>query len=103
LRDDDAPLAFIAFDLLFEDGAVLLDLPWTERRERLEKLHRGLDVDDVELVSVARRGGKALIERAHAEHWAGVVAKRRDATYRSGERTGDWVKVIFPGRPFEMP
>jgi len=92
-----------AFDLIFEEGAVLLDQPWTARRKRLEHLFRSIDLPGVRLVPSVRRGGKALLERAHAERWAGVVARRTDSTYRSGERTGDWIKIVFPGRPFELP
>jgi bifunctional non-homologous end joining protein LigD len=100
--DTDGVPVLHAFDLIFEDGAVLLDLAWTERRKRLEQLFRTIELPDARLVPSVRRGGKALLERAHAERWAGVVAKRTESTYHSGERTGDWIKHIFPGRAFQL-
>ncbi len=96
-------LVLHVFDLLFEDGAVLLELPWTERRKRLEKLLQAIAPRHTVLVPVVRRGVRAALEQAHAGHWAGLVAKRKDSPYRSGERTGDWIKVVFPGRPFVLP
>jgi DNA ligase 1 len=36
-----APVIFVAYDLLYQDGAVLLETPLAERRVRLEELLRG--------------------------------------------------------------
>lgn len=98
IEDDEAGPIFHAFDLLFDDGTVLLEEPWRERRKRLEQRLRGVELPDVRLVPVVRRGGPALLDRAGEEGWRGIVAKRADAPYRPGERTGDWIKVIGPGR-----
>jgi len=87
--------AFHAFDLLFEDGDVLVEEPWTERRQRLERLLHGIRLEDCRLVPVVRRGGKPLMERARREGWAGIVAKRTSSPYRAGERSGDWLKLVF--------
>jgi len=99
IAGDERTRVFHAYDLLFEDGAVLLDRPWRERRHRLEQLFEGLDVPDVELVPVWRCTAVEAIERAVGEGRAGVVAKRRDSRYRPGERTDDWLKLIFRGNP----
>jgi ATP-dependent DNA ligase len=79
------PVRFVAFDLLEQDGEVLLDEPFTARRKRLEKLVRKpLDLTP------------RTLDRAEAEPWLqgaeGVIAKELDAPYRPGERTG-MVKV----------
>jgi ATP-dependent DNA ligase len=78
---ETTPTRFIAFDLLADDDAVLLELPQSERRERL-----------------ARRIGEpvdltpATEEPSEAEPWLrdaeGVIAKRQDARYCPGERVG---------------
>jgi ATP-dependent DNA ligase len=78
---EQTPTRFIAFDLLAEDDESLLELPQHERRARLEKL-----VDaPVDLTPV-------VFDAAGAQEWLqgaeGVVAKRLDAPYRPGERTG---------------
>jgi bifunctional non-homologous end joining protein LigD len=94
--DESGDLVLYAYDLIFEDGDVLVDLPWKRRRERLEKLLSGVEASDVQLVPVTKRGGPSLLKKAREEGWAGVVAKRTDSPYRSGERSGDWVKLVFP-------
>jgi bifunctional non-homologous end joining protein LigD len=93
--DDSGNLAFFVYDLIFEDGDVLVDVPWEQRRERLEKLLSAVDGPDVRLLPVSRRGGPSLLKKALAEGWAGIVARRTDSPYRSGERSGDWIKLVF--------
>src|SRR5215207_4635653 len=63
-RMGDTPVTYMIFDLLYVDGRTLMDLPYTERRERLEDL--GLE---------------------------GLVAKRLDSRYLPGRRTRAWLKV----------
>lgn len=93
--DDDGQLILFVYDLIFENGEVLADEPWEKRRKRLEALLSAVEADDVRLVPVSRRGGPSLVKRAHGQGWAGIVAKRIDSAYRSGERSGDWVKLVF--------
>jgi ATP-dependent DNA ligase len=78
---EQTPAGFVAFDLLALGDDVLMDLPYTERRERLEKT---LPKD---LVS------PATADRDAAGQWLtglseGVIAKDADAPYRPGERVG---------------
>jgi ATP-dependent DNA ligase len=79
----ETPARFKAFDLLAHDDEVLLELPYDERRRRLEAL------DGLELTPVVHAAPEA-------ERWLreeeGVIAKERDAPYRPGERVG-MVKV----------
>lgn len=87
----ETPCVFIVFDLLVDGrGKSLADLPLAERRERLEAF-------------VARFAGKngplelspATDDVKQAAKWFhmgtgldGIVAKRTDLPYQSGERTG---------------
>jgi ATP-dependent DNA ligase len=78
----ETPAAFVAFDLLADGDESLLDLPYDERRARLE----GLIVAPVELTPCTR-------DREAAGAWLtgsseGVIAKDGTAPYRPGERTG---------------
>ena len=82
----ETPAGFVAFDLLAEDRKVLLELPYVERRERLESVVRA----PVELTPCTQ-------DLANAGQWLtgtseGVIAKQAAAPYRPGERTG-MVKV----------
>ncbi|MGD8276543.1 MAG: DNA polymerase ligase N-terminal domain-containing protein [Gemmatimonadota bacterium] len=95
VEGDDGAATYLAFDLLFVDGDVLVERPWLERREALDRLLDGVETESVRRVPVVRRGGKTLADRARREAWAGIVAKRIDSPYRAGERSGDWLKRIF--------
>jgi ATP-dependent DNA ligase len=78
----ETPAALVAFDLLAEGDETLLELPYGERRERLA----AVVADPVELTP-------STPDPASATEWLagtgeGVIAKRADAPYRPGERTG---------------
>jgi len=83
-------IVFCAFDLLHLDGADLIHLPLTERREKVAKVI----ADSGVLVSKELPGTAAeVIDGVRRLKLEGVVAKRRDSTYESGERSGAWVKL----------
>jgi ATP-dependent DNA ligase len=82
----ETPAALVAFDLLAEGDDDLVELPYTERRERLAKLV----ADPVELTPStgdAEAAGQWL-----AGTGEGVIAKQASAPYKPGERVG-MVKV----------
>ncbi len=81
----ETPATYIAFDVLAEDDDVLLELPWRERRDRLE----ARDLGSAELTPVVGTAAAAADWLRTAE---GVIAKDVEAPYRPGERKG-MVKV----------
>ena len=76
------PAAFVAFDLLAEDDEVLMDLPYLERRARLEQVIEP-PVQLTPMVEDHEGAGAWLTGQSE-----GVIAKRADAPYKPGERTG---------------
>jgi bifunctional non-homologous end joining protein LigD len=84
------PVSFAVFDLLEERGASLAEMPWSERRARLEALEVGVDGVSV---PAAYDDGEALLELVAARGIEGVVAKRHDSRYLPGKRGSGWVKV----------
>jgi bifunctional non-homologous end joining protein LigD len=89
------PVHFIAFDLLYLDGHLLYDVPYTERRAALDGLELaagpieappylpGSEIDQVgELLDFTREQGLE-----------GIVAKRLDSPYRPGRRVDFWRKI----------
>jgi ATP-dependent DNA ligase len=78
---EQTPTKFIAFDVLAVDDDVLLELPQSERRARLEALVAA----PVDLTPYTTDPDAAQEWLQNAE---GVVAKQLDAPYRPGERTG---------------
>ena len=80
---EQTPAGFVAFDLLAVGDEVLLELPYTERRERLAAAVEGSDVQLTPATDDAEAAGVWLTGQSE-----GVIAKRSDAYYQPGERTG---------------
>jgi bifunctional non-homologous end joining protein LigD len=80
------------FDVLYLDGRSLLELPWDERRRRLEELALAGPTWAVPPAFTDVPGSDVL--RASADQGLeGVVAKRRDSRYQPGRRSPAWIKV----------
>lgn len=85
------PARYIVFDMLVTaKGASIAEKPLEERRAELERFFETLPKDDALVLS------PATTDRAVASGWLaeeniaidGVIAKRLDCNYRSGERDG---------------
>ncbi len=85
----DVPVAFVAYDLLEEDGVDIRDLPLRQRRTRLERL--GIRVSE-ELSSPDWQGLAILRAESRARHVEGLMLKRWSSPYRPGRKRGDWWK-----------
>jgi len=81
MLSEQTPTRFIAFDLLAFDDASLLELPQSERRDRLE----GMIAPPLDLTPCTESPDEAQPWLQGAE---GVIAKRQDAPYKPGERVG---------------
>ena len=77
----ETPATFVAFDLLAEDDEILLELPYLERRARLE----ARDLGDARLTPMVRSPEAAEVWLQEEE---GVIAKQARAPYLPGERIG---------------
>jgi DNA ligase-1 len=86
------PLTTFVFDLVWLDGASLLDRPLTERWRALDEV-----VAPSLLVPRAVIGStteaEAFLEQAIARGHEGVMAKALDAPYEAGSRGFAWLKV----------
>ena len=84
------------YDALIVEGEDLRELPWTQRRARLEALMPRLPAERFDL--------SAVVEADHFEHLAeiragardeaieGLMLKRKDSPYVAGRKTGLWYK-----------
>jgi ATP-dependent DNA ligase len=88
----ETPAMLIVFDLLQDaDGTLLVDEPLTTRRKRLEAFARKYFSKSGRI-----RLSPATAKLADAKKWLtrvgatldGIIAKRRDLPYRTGDRTG---------------
>ena len=85
-------LHFYAFDLIAYKGKDLRKLSLIDRRTLLEKSALTRMREPVRLSSVFPTSPSQLVAAARKSGLEGVVAKRGDSRYESGERSGAWVK-----------
>jgi ATP-dependent DNA ligase len=83
----ETPAELMAFDLLELGGKSLLDQPLSRRREALERFHATNKASGLHLspITADRRTALEWLERSGGA-LDGVIAKRADLEYRSGER-----------------
>ncbi|CAN5496276.1 ATP-dependent DNA ligase [soil metagenome] len=88
------PVYFVVFDLLWLDGRSTISAPLSQRRSLLEDLFASpagaWQITNRLLGPVTDE----LLEQARAAGLEGLIVKR-DAPYRPGKRSKDWVKVKF--------
>ena len=83
-------IVFYAFDLLHFNGEDLTGLPLTERRKRLVSIVKGSPI----LLSDPLPGtAEQVLHAISRVGLEGIIAKRKDSRYQSGERSGAWVKL----------
>ncbi|MCP8999544.1 ATP-dependent DNA ligase [Pseudarthrobacter sp. RMG13] len=86
------PVRLMLFDLLSDAGGDLRRLPFAKRRERLEEFHHPSECP-VELSAVLDEKIEHILESARELGLEGVMAKRTDSRYVSGQRTRTWIKI----------
>jgi bifunctional non-homologous end joining protein LigD len=87
----DTPVAFVAFDVLWLDGELLVDRPQTERRRVLDDL--GLKGRAWQTAPVLDATPEELLEACRQTGLEGFMAKKLDAPYAVGRRSTAWWKV----------
>jgi DNA ligase 1 len=96
---NDIPVKYVAFDLLYQDGELLLDEALVKRKERLEALLRGAPaaIRDAERTQCGSADAVRLAFRKSldAGH-EGIVAKASNSPYTPGRRGGFWFKLKEP-------
>jgi len=99
----DYPIHLRAYDLLSEGDTDLRELPFAERRAKLEAFVRKLDdpridlsptipLDDWQALAAARADPAGAGAGEDSEAVEGVMLKRRDAPYLPGRPKGQWWK-----------
>jgi len=87
----EAPVNYMAFDLLWLDGRSLMDRPYEERRAALRALLA--DGERWQVPDHVAGGGAQLLAATREQGLEGIVAKRLDSPYEPGRRSGVWRKV----------
>ena len=87
----EAKLLYCAFDLTFCDGEDLRGLTLLERKKRLKNI-----LPRNRLIAFSRHRkqcGTKFFEEAERKGLEGIMAKRADSKYLSGDRTDNWLKI----------
>jgi DNA ligase-1 len=88
----DNPAAFIAFDVLYRDGELLMDKPLRERRRALEALTSCMPTTKVTEVSTAQEIDRAFCTARDCRN-EGLVLKDPESLYTPGRRGKAWLKL----------
>jgi DNA ligase 1 len=92
----ELPVRYLAYDLMVSRGGSHIDVPFRERRARLEALARAF-VHPMHIHSSRALSGEADVDAAfdlaRAGGFEGLVLKRADAPYEAGSRGRAWLKV----------
>jgi bifunctional non-homologous end joining protein LigD len=86
----ETPINYCVFDMLWLDGYNLMGLPLTDRKTILKDLVEG---NEVLRFSESFDDGQALYHQALDLDLEGIVAKRKDSSYRPNARDNDWLKT----------
>ena len=87
----EAKLLYCAFDLTFCDGEDLRGLTLLERKKRLKNI-----LPRHKLIAFSRhrnKSGTKFFKEAERKGLEGIMAKRADSKYLSGDRTDNWLKI----------
>ena len=95
-RGGTGRLLFYAFDLIAQGDEDLRGRPLLERKAALKTM-LGKAPENVVYLEHFERPGGAVLGSACRMGLEGIVSKRADSPYRSGERSGAWVKAKCRG------
>lgn len=87
----EAPVSFVAFDMLELDEETIMNLPLIERKNQLS-----LNVCDGKRIHISRyieEYGELYYDEVLKHNLEGIVAKRKDSIYRPGKRSTEWIKI----------
>ena len=87
----ETPVSFVAFDVLWLDGELLVDRPQSERRQVLESLE--INGQAWQTAPVLDASPEDLLEACRRAGLEGFMAKRLDSVYLPGRRSPAWSKV----------
>ncbi|MDP1793205.1 MAG: non-homologous end-joining DNA ligase [Acidimicrobiales bacterium] len=86
----DSDAEYCVFDILRLEGHDVTPLPLMDRKRLLRE--QFVFAEPLVLVEPLAESGVAAFERACAEGWEGVMAKRRDSVYEH-KRSRNWLKM----------
>ena len=86
-----APVVYVLFDLLWDNGRDLTSKSVVRRRERLQEIIT--PVAGIQVGGYLEKRGIDLFRLAKEKGLEGIIAKRKGSTYQPGRRSPDWLKI----------
>jgi bifunctional non-homologous end joining protein LigD len=86
-----APVVYVLFDLLWDNGRDLTSKSFIQRRERLQEIIT--PVAGIQVGGYLEKRGVELFELAKEKGLEGIIAKRKTSIYQPGKRSADWLKI----------
>jgi DNA ligase-1 len=92
---EEFPLRLFAFDLLYEDGKDMTELPYAKRRQRLEKIvaSGGTIVASEQITTDSAEELDRFFNECISRGLEGVIAKDLGQPYIAGARKFAWIKL----------
>jgi DNA ligase D-like protein (predicted ligase) len=84
------PATYVVFDLLYLDGTDLTRTPLERRRELLDEVLSGTNVERCDHI---RGRGRDFFDAVRSRGLEGIIAKRLSSLYYEGKRSRDWLKI----------
>ena len=92
----EAPVGFIAYDLIEENGVDIRNTALTERRKKLEKVISKINLPFVHISPIIDfTNWNELVEirkQSRDKGSEGIMLKRKQSEYKDGRKRGDWWK-----------
>ena len=89
---EEVPVRLYLFDILYVDGRLLVDEPYSKRWEELSKTKGAIGAAPMIVTSSVDEAQRFMEESLAAGH-EGLMAKALDSPYRPGSRGNMWFKV----------
>ena len=92
----EAPVGFIAYDIIEENGADIRMISMEERRKKLEKIIQTINVPFLHLSPIIefKKWDEliAIRKQSRDKGSEGIMLKRKISVYKDGRKRGDWWK-----------
>jgi len=85
-------ITYMVFDLIAHGGIDARSLPYTKRRDLLERLFDKISLNRIQLVPQVEVNDES-VQALLAQGFEGMVIKDTTARYASGQRGGGWTKI----------
>ncbi len=92
----EAPVGFIVYDLLEENGEDIRTLPMKDRRIKLEAIVNNVNLPNIHLSPIIDFASwdelKEIRKQSRDKGSEGIMLKRKNSEYKVGRKRGDWWK-----------